>query len=116
MTSPRATAPPGTAASWHYHPAVITQTRRLRGIPESNNTFQDSRPALDLVFVSVLREAPTLLRYSLLIHATEKPVTTPLNQLLLQKDACSLLAVRDLGAFNPYGSFGWVLGTDQEVL
>jgi hypothetical protein len=45
----------------------------------------------------------------------EKPLTTPLNQPLLQKDA-SLLAVRDGGAFNPYGSFGWVLGTDQGVL
>jgi hypothetical protein len=49
----------------------------------------------------------------LLVHALEKPVATPLYQLLLQKDA-TLLAVSDIGAVNDYGSFGWVLGTDWE--
>jgi hypothetical protein len=37
----------------------------------------------------------------------EKLLTTPLKQLLLQKDA-SLLAVRGGGIFNPYGSFGCI--------
>jgi hypothetical protein len=42
---------------------------------------------------------------------------TPLYQLLTQKDD-SLLIVSDAGADEDkdYGSFGWVLGTDQEIL
>jgi hypothetical protein len=51
----------------------------------------------------------------LIVHAMEKPLVTSLYQLLLQKDA-TLLVVSDGGVINDDGSFGWVLGTDQEVL
>jgi hypothetical protein len=46
----------------------------------------------------------------LIIHAMERPLATPMYILLLQKDA------GDGVAFNPHGSFGWALCTDQEEL
>jgi hypothetical protein len=51
----------------------------------------------------------------LLLHATEKPSTISLYELLTQKHT-TLLAVSDGGEPKSYGSFGWVLGTDQEIL
>jgi hypothetical protein len=53
----------------------------------------------------------------LLLQATEKPSTIPLYALLNQKHT-TLLAVSDGGADVPnnYGSFGWVLGTEHEIL
>jgi hypothetical protein len=61
MVSPPATAPPGTAAFWQYHPAEITHTRRFLAVSTSNDPFQDSRPSLDgAVPITVLRETPTV--------------------------------------------------------
>jgi hypothetical protein len=47
----------------------------------------------------------------------EKPPTISLYELLTQNNT-TLLAVSDSGADVPksYGSFGWVLGTDREIL
>jgi hypothetical protein len=44
----------------------------------------------------------------------DKTFATQLYQLLLKKDA-TLLDASDDGAFNDYGSFGWVLGNDKEI-
>jgi hypothetical protein len=65
MVSPPATARPGTAFSWHYHPAEITHPRRFPALPTRNDAFLDSRPDLDAVPATVLREASTLLQWSL---------------------------------------------------
>jgi hypothetical protein len=149
MVSPPATAPTRTAASWNYHPAEITQTRRFLAVSKKNDAFQYSRPDLDAVPATVLRETPILYpgahshpsrpfpcstRYALqsvlnsptmlwpyrsmweqdlIIHAMEKPLAPPMCTLLLQKDA-SLLAVSDGDAFNPHGSFGWVLALTRK--
>jgi hypothetical protein len=53
-----ATAALGTAASWPYHLAKITDTRRLLAVSTRNDVFQDSRPDLDVVSLMVLRETP----------------------------------------------------------
>jgi hypothetical protein len=45
----------------------------------------------------------------------EKPLATPLYHLLLQKYA-ALLLLSGGGVFKHYGSFGWVLGTEERVL
>ncbi len=52
-----------------------------------------------------------------ILHAAEKPSTISLYALLAQKQT-TLVAVSDGGAEEPksYGSFCWVLGTDQEIL
>jgi hypothetical protein len=62
------------------------------------------------------RHLPTW-EQDLLLHATEKPSTIPLYELLNQKHL-TLLAISDGGADVPrnYGSFGWVLGTEHEIL
>jgi hypothetical protein len=64
MVSSPATAPSGTAASLHYHPAEITHTRRFYAASKSTS-FEDARPELDAVPVTVLRETLTLLQCSL---------------------------------------------------
>jgi hypothetical protein len=65
MVSSPATATPSTDASWHYHPAEITQTRRFLAVLTRNDAFQDSRSDFDAVPITVLREIPILLRCSL---------------------------------------------------
>jgi hypothetical protein len=52
-----------------------------------------------------------------LLHSTETPSTILLYELLIQKHT-TLPAVSDGGADEPetYGSFGWVLVTDQGIL
>jgi hypothetical protein len=53
----------------------------------------------------------------LLINATEKPSNAPLYEMLSSQHA-TLLAVSDGGADIPknFGSFGWVIGTEHEIL
>jgi hypothetical protein len=95
-------------ASWYNHPAQITHTRRFLAFLKSN-TFADARPEIDAVPVTVILETHTLLRCVLPFisntpihtitsttykdcvtmggespHATEKPSTIPLYELLTQ--------------------------------
>jgi hypothetical protein len=51
----------------------------------------------------------------LLKHAKEYIKATPLYELVQQKEI-KLLIVSDGGAYEEYGSFGWVLATDTEIL
>jgi hypothetical protein len=141
---PLATATTGNKASWNYHLALITHARRFLAVSKSN-TLADTRPEIDAVPVTVLLETATVLRCSLpptpdspvldtihiqilchditnvgtgfTYHATQKPSTIPLYELSSQKHT-TLLAVGDGGADVPknYGSFGWILSTEHEIL
>ncbi len=62
--SPLATTATDTTASWLYHPAQITHTRRFLAVSKSN-TFADARPEIDAVPVTVLRDIPSLFRFPL---------------------------------------------------
>ena len=72
------------------------------------------RPTIIATFQDYVLTLPTW-EQSLLINVKEDIGTTPLYDLLIQ-DQVSLLAASDCGHFDPYGSFGWVLGTSTEVL
>jgi hypothetical protein len=66
MIPPHATATLGTSStSWTYYPAGIECTRRFIVVSKNAASFQDSRPPPDAVRVTVLLEAPTLLRCSI---------------------------------------------------
>jgi hypothetical protein len=60
--SPQATALPGTATTRQYQTFAITCTRRFLAVSTRNEPFQDSRPPLDAVPITVPRKTLTLLR------------------------------------------------------
>jgi hypothetical protein len=75
--------------------------------PTTSTTFNDYVTTFDLTHLG--RGSP--------LHATDSPTNISLYELLTQKHT-TLLDISDGGGDVPksYGSFGWVLGTDQEIL
>jgi hypothetical protein len=85
--------------------------------PSSNNPMLATpHPTTCTMFKDYVKTLPTW-EQDLLLSVTEKPSTVPLYELLNQTRT-PLLAVCDSGADVPnnYGSFGWVLGTNHEIL
>ena len=145
---PPTNAPPDAAATWNYHTAAITTSRRFLSVSTPSAPIQDSQPGIDAVPVTILREKPTQIRGSLplitveptidtaltqcasfadyasslpsweqglLVHATGYSDATPLYD-LLQQHGTKLLIASDGGHHAEYGSFGWVLATDREII
>ena len=85
---------------------TTTELRCSLPPPLESHQLATTRSTAIATFNDYVLTLPTW-EQSLLMYATEEPDATPLYQLLLQKDV-SILAVSDGGAFDPYGSFGWV--------
>jgi hypothetical protein len=86
-----ANAPPGTAATWNYHTAPTTATRRFLAVSTSSATFQDSHPGIDAVPITILRETPTQIRCSLPLIPAESAIATTLTKCATFADYASNL-------------------------
>jgi hypothetical protein len=91
-------------------------TDQLRCSLPAKTVTDTTSPRICATFADYVASLPQW-EQDLLVHVKEYVLATPLFE-VLQKQNANLLAVSDGGADAAlnYGSFGWVLGTDKEIL